>query len=602
MRPVSDRFLDALTGSHNMAVRLRAVPAGQTGTNPVDGIELLIISGDVQLESSAGVRATIECEVAAVDPDTGEDLWPAAASDALTPYGGYELFAERGVAFGGGSIEYVSLGYFRIDNVEQPDAPNGPIRITGSDRMSMIIDATLTDPKQYAATDTYVGVVSDLVLDAYADAEIDWDDLGIGGDAIGRSVVVESDRYAFLRELVTSVGKVAYFDHRGRLTIKSPPDPTMPLWTVARGAYGVLVSVSRSLSREGVYNGVIATGEAFDTETPARGLATDDGVSSPTRWGGPFGKVPREFSSPLLTTDAQAKLAAATVLQRSLGLPYNVDFTAIPNPALEPDDPIAVGIEGAPTIVTPTLLAADSFSRTVVNGVGTPDYGPNWNILAGGSANYAVNSGVLKKTLAVGFTAFTRLNLPLSRRNIDVYQDVRVPNAATVSSLVAGFQLRWTDDNDYYSARLEFNASGTVTLKIADHYYGYAETGELADFASYTANQWWTVRVRTVDSKIQIKAWPTANSQPGAWMLTDENADRVSPGNQVGLWWWRVAGNTNNSAPQFEHDNVQVYSVPPQPLLGGELHIMDSIKVPLVATDAMTAVTREQSLTVIGTT
>lgn len=601
MRPVSARFLDALTGSHNMAVRLRAVPTGQTGTSPVDGVTLRILSGDVSLDATAAIRSTIESEIAAVDPDTGEKLWPATASGTLTPYGATELFAERGVAFGGGSVEYVSLGYFRIGNVEQPDAPNGPIRLTGSDRMSMIIDAKLTDPRQYAATETYEDVVSDLVLDAYADAEIEWDELAVATDPIGRSVVVESDRYAFLHELVTSVGKVAYFDHRGVLVIKAPPDPSTPLWTVSRGKGGVLVSVSRSMSRDGVYNGVIATGEAFDTETPSRGLATDDGVDSPTRWGGPFGKVPREFASPLLTTDAQAQLAAATVLRRSLGLPYNVDFSAIPNPALEPDDPIAVGIEGTPTIVAPALLAADSFSRTVVNGVGTPDLGPAWSAAAGSDSNYAVNGGAMKRTIAVNTTGSLRLGPSIDRRDIDIYQDVQVPNTATVASLVAGFQLRFAGGIDYYSARLEFNTGGTVTLKIADHFGVYNEVAELTDFGAYTAAQWWTVRTRTRGDMIELKAWPTADAQPNAWMLTYDGATRISTTNYVGLWWWRVAGNTNNSAPQFVHDNVQVYTVPPDLLRGGELHIMDQIKVPLTAREAMTGTTREQTLTTIGT-
>src|SRR5690606_39371279 len=56
----------------------------------------------------------------------------------------------------------------------------------------------------------------------------------------------------------------------------------------------------------------------------------------------PFGQVPRFYASPLITDVAQAKSAAASLLKRSLGLPYSVSFGTIVNPALEPLDPIRI--------------------------------------------------------------------------------------------------------------------------------------------------------------------------------------------------------------------------------------------------------------------
>jgi len=102
------------------------------------------------------------------------------------------------------------------------------------------------------------------------------------------------------------------------------------------------VQLSREISREGVYNAVVATGEGADTEEPARAVAVDDNPMSPTYWDGPFGKVPRFYSSPFVTTDEQAATAAASILAQSLGAPYNVNFQTIANPALEVLDPIHV--------------------------------------------------------------------------------------------------------------------------------------------------------------------------------------------------------------------------------------------------------------------
>lgn len=601
MRPVSARFLAALNGSHNMAVRLRAVPSGQTGVSPSFGETLLPLSGSVQLDGGADIRSTVECEISAADQDTQENLWPAESGSLLTPYGAHELFVERGVSFGGGAVEYVSLGYFRINNVEQPDAPDGPIRITGTDRMSMIVKAKLIEPVQYPPTDTYGDVVEALVLDAYDDAVIEWDDDDVAGDAIGRTVTIESDRYAFLAELVTSVGKVMYFDHRGILVIRNLPDPATPLWIVSRGRDGVLVSAARSLSDEGVYNGVVAVGEAFDTAEPSRGVAVDDNPDSPTRWGGPFGKVPRDFASPLLTSDSQAELAAATVLRKSLGLPYNVDFSAIPNPGLEPGDPVAVGLQGAPTVVGRALLVGDSFTRAVIDGIGITESGHAWSVAAGASANYQVDGGVLEKTLGDNVFAVNTLPVAVGRRDVDLYLEVQVPATATGASLTVGPVLRYANSGDYYACRLEFNTGGTVSLKIVSEDSGSTDVATLVGFDTYSAAEWWTVRARGRGDVIEMMAWPTAEAVPDEWMLSIDDARGPGAANQFGIWWWRVGGNTNNVAPQYLLDNYRAYDVPSTVLEGGELHVMDTLTIPLTADAAMTGTTREQTLVVIGT-
>lgn len=601
MRPVSENFLAAIAGSHNIASRLRAVARGQIGTSPTGGVLLDIISGDVSLDGAAAIRSTIEVEISAVDQATGEPLWPNGSSDTLTPYGAIELFVERGVAFGGGSIEYVSLGYFRIDDVEQSEAPAGPIRISGSDRMANVVDSKLTEPRQYAASEAYSDVLYDLVSEAIPGVIIEWDDIPLALGPIGRSVPVESDRYAFVNELVTGLGKIAYFDHRGVLIVRTPPNPNLPVWAVARGREGVLVSAGRSLSRSGVYNGVVATGEALDTGTPARALAVDNNPNSPTRWGGPFGRVPREFSSPLLTTTAQAQLAAGTVLRRSLGLPYNVNFTAVPNPALEPLDPIAVGIEGAPVPIVPTILAGDSFSRTVVNGVGPGEDGIAWSIGgAGSSTAFSVTTGTLRKTNGSNIAEFLLKPASIGRPDVELRSQVQVPSVAVAGSLIHALVVRYTSGTDHYAARLEFNAGGTVTLKLGDS-SAVVTPVVINDFDTYSAGQWWDTLCVSRGSSIYFKAWPSTDPEPNAWSFVYDDA-RLSGSteNRFGLWWWRVGANSN-AGPQWWVDNFRARTVPRSLIRGGELHVLDSLSVPLTADEAMRGTTREQTLVVIET-
>lgn len=333
MLPVSDAFLAVVRSSHKAVFSATLCnPPGQTGVTPT-GTSLSILDGEVTLDGDADVRATLGLTVA--------EKWPASLDYLhLTPYGA-EVFITRGVELGNGSVQRAPLGYFRLDKSEQPDAPVGPLDLVGMDRMKGIVDARLEEPVQFLATATYGEVVDALVTDVYPGATIEWDD-ATDVEEIGRQVIEEEDRYRLLLDVVQSTGKIAFWDYRGVLVIKDPPDATVPVWDVSAGRNGVLVSLGRSLSREGVFNAVIARGEALDDTPPVKGAAYDLDPASPTYWLGPFGKVPRFYSSPLLTSDAQCDSAAASLLQQSTGLPYAVDFSQIPNPALEPFDPVRV--------------------------------------------------------------------------------------------------------------------------------------------------------------------------------------------------------------------------------------------------------------------
>jgi hypothetical protein len=332
MRPVSPEFLRILRGSAAERVRATIVTGFPTGTSPA-GTVIPVIDGDVQFDSSAKIRATS-------DVVTDGDLWPDTPDDPLNPYGP-ELFVERGVVITGGSVEWVSLGYYRIESVEQNEVPDGTVRVPGKDRMAGLIDARLEAPVQFLAATAVSTVFDTLVLDVYPSAVIEFD-FDAGARTFPGSHIAEQDRHNFLDDMVKALGKRWFWDHRGVLVVKDPPDTTAPVWTINHGPDGVLVALSRERSREGVYNAVVATGEAPGTDAPVRAVARDLAPTSPTRWGGPFGKVPRFFSSPFITTVAQASTAAASILRGQLGLPYSVDFRTVTNPALEVEDPIEI--------------------------------------------------------------------------------------------------------------------------------------------------------------------------------------------------------------------------------------------------------------------
>jgi hypothetical protein len=345
-----------------MAARARICTSFQTGTDP-DGTDIPILAGAVTLDGTADIRGSLDLT------SDGTGLWPTRAADLFAPYGN-EVFVQRGVQYSTATTEWCSLGYFRLEAPEQRDPPDGPIRIVAKDRMAGIVDARLMAPAQFAATATYGGVVTQLVQEVYPSATVLWDDSS-DSMAIGRDVIVEESRYGFLNDLVRSLGKIWYWNHRGELYITDAPPLSAPVYSVEAGAGGVLVSMSRRLSRTGVYNAVVASGEAADSAAPVRGVAIDQSPTSPTYFYGSFGPVPKFYSSPFLTTDAQAVEAATAELGRILGLPYNVNFATVANPALEPFDPVRIrasSSSGAEThvleTVTVPLTAQEAMTAT----------------------------------------------------------------------------------------------------------------------------------------------------------------------------------------------------------------------------------------------
>lgn len=331
-------LLRTLSGSHRPTFEARVVSTFQTGGDP-DGEEILILEGDVTLDGTAEVQRTLEMVTAGINEQTRRSVWPRKATDLLAPYGN-EVFIRRGVDVGS-EVLWVPLGYFRLDTPEQDVAPYGPIRLSCQDRMSGIVDGRLMAPREFTGVRTVASVFQELVGEIYPNAVILFDD-ATGSSTLGRPLVAEESRYQVLWDIATSRGKIMYWDGEGILRVQAPPDPAELAWEVNAGTGGAQFRASRSLTREGVYNAVVANGEGGDEANPVRAVAVDANPLSPTFFGGRFGKVPIFYSSPLLTTNVQAATAAANLLRRSIGMPFSVTFESVPNPALRPFDPIRV--------------------------------------------------------------------------------------------------------------------------------------------------------------------------------------------------------------------------------------------------------------------
>lgn len=345
------------------------------------------------LSAVATYAATQEITGYTTTQEAADSLIPLDPSDDLTPYGN-ELRIYRGVSYTAGSAytyatmssdyatytalaaavaeygtltaqagpevtleEYVPLGVFGITKVGVNTTTDGiRLDVSGLDRSKRISDNRWTEP--YAiATGTNVGTaLLALLQDRWADIETSFTATDETTTAVILGLDTGNDPWADARKIATAAGLDLYFDGNGICVLEPVPDyeTATAAETYVEGEEAMVLSASRDLSREGVYNAVIVTAEGSDTDQAYRAEALDDDPSSPTYVYGPFGRVTLFASSPLIKTQAAANRYAKTRLAKLKGRNEAISWTQLVDPSLDAGDVVSV------------TNSASRLSRTIV--------------------------------------------------------------------------------------------------------------------------------------------------------------------------------------------------------------------------------------------
>ncbi|WP_432157766.1 MULTISPECIES: DUF5047 domain-containing protein [unclassified Streptomyces] len=295
---------------------------------------LPIVSGTVTVDRGSKTRRTLSLTVA--DPT----YIPWDATDPLAAYG-QQLVVSRGIRFSNGSEEWVPLGTFRI-NEPGGDVHLGPVTVTGASMECAVIDDAFQVPSTTRGLGGCVDAITALIRESLPDATV------VNSTADSRNPLVAvanwdagNDRWDAVVQIATAMQAEIYVDAQNRFVIADLPDlingPVA--WDVAEGEGGTLVSAARSMPRSGVYNAVVASGENTALGTaPVSATAKDTDPLSPTRWGGPFGKVTKFISSSLWTTTGACQAAAEYELFDAVAPSVRESVDSLPNPALEGND------------------------------------------------------------------------------------------------------------------------------------------------------------------------------------------------------------------------------------------------------------------------
>lgn len=300
------------------------------------------IDGDVTASATSQVRWSCTLTIAAEAP---------GGTSGITPYGTL-VRVWTGIVLDG-SPEWVPLGEYRVVTLSR-DRAAGTLTVTCESLESRVIDDRFLVPRTYPAGRSAVALIRELILESVPTAQVSV--AGDVEDVAAARIVEERDRWAVIDgrndapSLARALGAVVHCTRSGAFIISPPGALTDdPVWTVDEGDGGLLITAGEELSRDGVFNVVVARGATDETDDEGNpippvgpAIAADTDPTSPTFVDGPFGRVPRFYTSPHLKQLWQCNRAAQRMLGQQLGLRKTLSFTAAAHPGLDVSDTVTV--------------------------------------------------------------------------------------------------------------------------------------------------------------------------------------------------------------------------------------------------------------------
>lgn len=336
MQTVSDEFLAAVRGGHTLSTAVTLVEPSGTET-PIE-----ILDGSVTLDGPSQTRGALSLEL---NPDIE---FPDAEDALLAPYGN-EIRVERGVRFDDGTWEMVPLVVARLDETSGQSSRGGlTISVTALDRSAKLIEAVMENSGSIARGTNCADAILSLIDQVYPDCPYNTGEF----DAILVTLplltyAAGDDRWDLCQGIAEAAQSRLYFDGTGTLRLTPIAIGSQVAYEIVEGEGGNLLDMGKTWGRENACNRVVVTAEGSGDE-PVVGTAVDDDPTSPTWYGGPFGRVTFEWATEYITgaTTADIEEAANQVAQNILddkrGTSQEIDFTAIHNPALEPFDVVTL--------------------------------------------------------------------------------------------------------------------------------------------------------------------------------------------------------------------------------------------------------------------
>lgn len=198
------------------------------------------------------------------------------------------------------------------------------------------------------------------------------------------------------------------------------------------------------------------------------------------------------------------------------------------------------GLGSGTPIRTVLDRVSDSFTRTVATGWGSTPEGYAWS---SGSSIYAVNG--TQGTVAIPANSATvNIVTDAGSPDVEVVWSTTLDVMPTGAAFVSAATLRYTDTSNYIRAHVEFQAAGTIAVKVQRLYKG-AQSDLLAltsTAVTYSAGTKVWGKARADGPYVLVKTWTGAiTDEPAGWqgVTTDDSVEGIG----TGWFGWRI--NTN---------------------------------------------------------
>lgn len=324
MIPASALLKEAVKYSHTQQVVVDVYRKGVLAFPPVP-----VIAG--KITADRGQKARLSADVTLV-----LNSWEATQVDPRV----CRFQVRRGVA-SMGVADLTPIGQFRVDDVDR--SVTGEIALSGSGLESYVVDARFLAPRTPPYGSDTVGTIRQLITEALPEATVRA--LNTRNRIVTATAPWEKERWDAIESLADSILAEVYVNHLGEFIIADLPQITTgaQVATFDEGDGGLLVDRSEKETRDQVYNAVSVSGSSTDPNVPpVWAWAADMTPTSDTFFYGPFGQVPRFFSSQFFTTTQQCLDYAVELLAQSLAANNSLSFTGLPLDYLEVGDLVGV--------------------------------------------------------------------------------------------------------------------------------------------------------------------------------------------------------------------------------------------------------------------
>lgn len=280
------------------------------------------------------VTAQLTSRVTRTATFTASNEWfPVEPDDPMSPYHAI-VEIRTGIAYPSGEEELFRIFTGRVYEATQNE--DGQVSFRADDLAADVLAADFEQPENSVLGRSTVFEMQRLIGDGYEWAVFGTNDVT---DAFVPRLSWDDDRGKALDDLGSTVGGRWYALGDGSFVVRrNNYTDVSPVISLSDGPGGTISSARIILTADGAYNSIVVTAERPDTATPIRVTERDLNPSSPSYFGGLFGKRVRKIRSQesLAFFDAQrvarSQLAASRALQRQWAL------SMVPDMTLEPGD------------------------------------------------------------------------------------------------------------------------------------------------------------------------------------------------------------------------------------------------------------------------